>query len=163
LRKAILLATFSQNPAQTAGAYTAFVDWGDNAADLSTAATPNVTVVVSGNQIKVYGSRTYAVTGTQSVTVALLLPGNTSALANATINVTSNALGTDVTSQVGVQRSGLVYNRGTKLFYGSLSITKYQRRQHPRLLQHPAQQPDLWCDADVRRYHHRLDHLAPCA
>jgi hypothetical protein len=119
----ILLATFTQKTLQPASAYTAFVDWGDNSADLSTDVNLKVTVVVAGNQIHVYGTHTYATTGAQSVTVALLLPGNTSALANATINVTVNSLGNDVTSQVHTQSSGFVYNRGTKQFYGSLTVT----------------------------------------
>jgi hypothetical protein len=122
----VLLATFTQSAPQAAGAYLAFVDWGDNSADLSTAASPNVTVAVSGNQIQVYGTHMYATAGAQSVTVVLMLPGSSSALANATLNVAS-----DVSSQVSTQRSGLIYNRGTRLFYGSLTVTNTQAAAIP--------------------------------
>jgi hypothetical protein len=69
------------------------VDWGDGTTDLSTAAQPNVTVVLSGANVEVFGSHTYAKAGAQKATVLLWVPGNVSAHARATIDVATNVTG----------------------------------------------------------------------
>jgi hypothetical protein len=114
----VLLATFTQGSAtQSASAYSALVDWGDSQADISTEANPPVTIVVSGQTISVYGSHTYATGGSYKLSVTLYT-GDTESVANPTVNVAN-----DVTSQVTYKASGLVYNRATKEYGGTITLT----------------------------------------
>ena len=83
----VLLATFTQGSAtQTAGAYTALVDWGDGSLDISTESSSPPSIVVSGQTISVYGSHTYFVNQTFNLTVTLFTD-ETEATANPTINL----------------------------------------------------------------------------
>jgi hypothetical protein len=77
----VLLATFTQgNHPQPP--YFATVAWGDGTTDSTT--TLNVTVVVSGTLISVFGTHTYTVAGPQSVTVKISDPFGNSQTATAT-------------------------------------------------------------------------------
>jgi hypothetical protein len=97
----VLLAAFTGGPSESsAGAYQALVDWGDGTTELSTAPNPNVTVVLSGSTVEVFGTHTYQSAGAQAVKVALWIPGNVSSHAKAIIDVA-----TDVTSQVQITTS----------------------------------------------------------
>jgi hypothetical protein len=114
-----LLATFSGGPTETlASAYQAFVSWGDGSSDLSTATHPNVTVVLSGGNIEVFGTHTYAGAGGQTATVDLWVPGNVSAETTATIDVA-----TDVTSQVQIQSTTPKRNPKTGMYSGNITVT----------------------------------------
>jgi hypothetical protein len=97
----VLLATFSGGPSESsASAYQAMVVWGDGSFDLSTATNPNVTIVLSGGNIEVFGTHSYSVSGGQTATVGLWIPGNVSVQAQATIGVATN-----VTSWVQTKQS----------------------------------------------------------
>ena len=83
----VLLATFSQGSAtQSASAYTALVDWGDDQGDISTEPNSPLSIEVSGQTILVYGSHTYATSGTFTPSVTLFT-NNTESTATPTINV----------------------------------------------------------------------------
>jgi hypothetical protein len=99
------LAQFTQkSDTQSASAYTATVDWGDGSmTDSSTG--PNVTIqaaaVNTNGQtagIFVFGSHTYAATGTYTLTVTLVGPFGTEVTAHPTANVVLPATLTKVTS-----------------------------------------------------------------
>ena len=114
----VLLATFTQDCAtQSASAYTATVAWGDGTSDTSTETNSPISIQVSGQTISVYGSHTYSASGTQNLSVTLSTTG-TSATANSTANVSPN-----VSSQISSSASGLVYNRRTGLFGGTVTLT----------------------------------------
>jgi hypothetical protein len=98
-------------------AYFAKVAWGDGDSDSSTEANSPISISVMGQDIEVFGSHAFAASGALSVAVTLGAPAGASATAYATADVAA-----DVSSQVGVSRSGLVYNRATRLFYGTLTI-----------------------------------------
>jgi hypothetical protein len=115
----VLLATFTQGSATgTAKDYTALVQWGDGTSDWSTAIADNVEVVVSGTNIKVYGSHTYASAGNVTAEVWLTGPSNLLAVADATVHVAA-----DVTSQTSVQSSALTFNSATGLYDGTVTVT----------------------------------------
>jgi hypothetical protein len=116
----VLLATFTQGTdTQGPDDYTATVAWGDNQIDSSTSTPSPIMIIVQGDLIEVYGQHTYATFGAMSVVVGLSsTTGGGTALALPSVNVAAN-----VTSEVGVTRSGLIYNRGTRLFGGTLTVT----------------------------------------
>ncbi len=115
----ILLAQFTQPTTATSSKdYSAFVNWGDNSADDSAFSSSPVTIKISGQQIQIFGDHTYAATQPYTATVVLSQNGVTAAEATVTLNPA-----TDVTSQVSVSSTGFLYNRGTKLFGGTLTIT----------------------------------------
>jgi hypothetical protein len=87
-------------------------------ADLSTAKNANVTVVLSGGIVKVFGTHTYVSPGGQTATVDLWVPGNVSAEATATIDV-----GTHVTGQVKIKRTTPTQNPTTGLYTGTITVT----------------------------------------
>lgn len=116
----VLLATFTQGT-DTEGAsnYTATVAWGDGEVDSTTQGPSPISIVVQGQQIEVFGTHTYASSGPMLAIVSLTSSdGGGTALATPTINVTPN-----ITNALGIARSGLVYNRGTRRFGGTLTIT----------------------------------------
>jgi hypothetical protein len=114
----VLLATFTQGEStQAAGGYSATVDWGDGNSDSSTEANSPVTIVVSGQTISVYGSHTYTTAGNDNLSVTLSTAGY-SATAKPTATVTP-----DISNQMSHTASGLGYNRRTKLFGGSITLT----------------------------------------
>jgi hypothetical protein len=115
----ILLATFAQGSAtQNATNYVATVAWGDGQIDSTVSGPSPISIVVQGDQIQVYGIHTYAATGTMAAIVSLTsVDAGGTALATPTITVAAS-----ITNQVGVSRSGLIYNRGTKRFGGTLTI-----------------------------------------
>jgi hypothetical protein len=115
----VLLATFTQGTATgTAGDYSALVQWGDGTSDSSTASNPSVQIVVSGANIEVFGTHTYAGGGGAAVAVWLTGPSNVLAVAQAAIHVA-----TDVTSQVSVQSSAPKYNKTTHRYNGTVTVT----------------------------------------
>jgi hypothetical protein len=115
----VLLATFTQGSATAAAKqYSAMVQWGDGTSDASGGTNPNVTVVRSGKNIKVYGSHAYAAAGSEPVEVWLTGPKNLLAVADTTVNVAA-----DVTSQVSVQSSKPKYNSATGLYEGTVKVT----------------------------------------
>ena len=114
----VLLATFTQGAAtQLAGAYTATVVWGDGSSDTSTEANSPISIQVSGQTISVYGTHTYTTSGMQYLSVTVSTTG-TSATAYPTVTVSPN-----VSSQISSSSSGLVYNRSTGLFGGSVTLS----------------------------------------
>jgi hypothetical protein len=115
----VLLATFTGGPTETsAGAYQAIVSWGDGSYDLSTATHANVTVVLSGGNVEVFGTHAYAGPGGQTATVDLWVPGNVSAEATGSIDVA-----TDVTSQVTITSTTPKRNPKTGLYSGTITVT----------------------------------------
>ena len=117
--QAVLLAEFTQGAAtQAAVAYSATVSWGDGSTNTTADANSPLTIFVSGQIIKVYGTHAFTASGALKLGVAINGPGTATATAYSIANVA-----TDVSNEVGIARSGVTYNRATKLFYGSLSIT----------------------------------------
>ena len=115
----VLLATFTQGSVTQAGAYTASVNWADSHVDTSAETQSPLTIVVSRQTISVYGSHTYATSGKFNSSVTLF-GSQTQATANPTINVAANL---SSSGQIKSSASGLVYNRATKLFGGTLTLT----------------------------------------
>ena len=114
----VLLATFTQGSiTPSADAYTATVVWGDGTSDTSTEANSPLSIQISGQTISVYGTHTYATAGTQDLSVTLVTTG-ASATAYPTADVSPN-----VSSQISSSASGLVYNRGTGLYGGTVTLT----------------------------------------
>jgi hypothetical protein len=115
----VLLATFTQGSATAAAKkYSAVVQWGDGTSDSSGSTNPNIKIVRSGTDIKVYGSHTYAAAGKQPVAVWLTGPKHVLAVADTAVHVAA-----DVTSQVGVQSSALTFNSATGLYQGTVTVT----------------------------------------
>jgi hypothetical protein len=115
----VLLATFTQGAATgTASDYSALVRWGDGSGDSSTAGNPNVQIAVSGTNIEVFGTHSYAAGGSAAVAVWLTAPSHLLAAADTAIHVA-----TDVTGQVSVQASSLKYHKATQRYGGTLTVT----------------------------------------
>jgi hypothetical protein len=115
----VLLATFTQGSATgPAKDYSALVQWGDGSSDSSKATADNVEVVVSGTNIKVYGTHTYATAGSATAEVWLTGPSNLLAVADTAVHVAA-----DVTSQTSVQSSALTFNSATGLYDGTVTVT----------------------------------------
>jgi hypothetical protein len=115
----VLLATFAGGPTESsAGAYQAFVHWSDGNFDSSTAAAPNVTVVVSNGVVEVFGKHTFASGGAQSASVALWVPGNVSAEATAKIDVATN-----VTGQVSMTSTKPAKDPTTGLYGSKITVS----------------------------------------
>lgn len=115
----VLLATFTQGAfTQGATAYSATVAWGDGSVDTTSEPNSPLSVVVTGQTIQIFGSHAFSTSGALTVGIAINGPGGASGTAYATADVAS-----DVSSDVSVSRSGLTYNRSTKLFYGALTLT----------------------------------------
>ncbi len=115
----VLLATFSQGTAtNSAKAYSATAAWGDGTIETTTQIKSPLNIVVTGQSIEVFGTHTFTVTGEFAISVTIDGPFGATATSGA-----STVVATDVTNDVGITRSGAIYNRSTKLFYGSLSIT----------------------------------------
>jgi hypothetical protein len=115
----VLLATFAGGPTESsAGAYQAFVHWSDGTFESSTAATPNVTVVLSNGVVEVFGTHTFASGGAQSAVVALWVPGNVSAEATAKIDVATN-----VTGRVSITSTKPVKDPSTGLYGSKITVS----------------------------------------
>jgi hypothetical protein len=114
----IRLATFTQGSStQSASAYSAKVEWGDGLSDTSAEPNSPIVIQVSGQDIYVYGAHTYSAAGIFSVSVTLSTLGS-SASSNSTANIGGNESG-----QIVYTESGLGYNRATKLFGGTVTLT----------------------------------------
>lgn len=106
------------SPVQTNEFLSAQVEWGDGSSDSTNEANSPITISVSGNVAKVFSSHTFANSGLLTITVALTDSNGTNDRSYMTAEVAAG-----VSSQVAASRSGLVYNRGTKQFYGSITLT----------------------------------------
>jgi autotransporter-associated beta strand protein/parallel beta-helix repeat protein len=114
----VSLATFSDaNGVGPLGGYSATINWNDGS-PIDTSAGANVTISTDGaGHLVVSGLHTYATGGAKAPTVTLFGDG-TSLQAAPTIDVAR-----DVSASVGATSSGLVLNRGTQLWVGTITIT----------------------------------------
>ena len=112
----VTLATFTDSTTATpsASTYSATINWQDGTTDSGS----NVTISVSGSSILVTGRHIYSSGGAKSPTVTLTKAGDSGVTATATVNVS-----TDVTSTLKPTASGLSYNRSTKLYGGTMTLT----------------------------------------
>ena len=125
----IKLATFNESGGSANAAdYTATVAWGDNTSGSSAGSNPALTVVVSGGQVTVYGTHTFAAAGLAYPTVTLAYGAASASTAAKAIRID---VATNVTSSAGFSRTGYTLNRSNQLFYGSLTVTNTSTSKAP--------------------------------
>ena len=108
-------------PGATPGtSFAATVDFGDGTGPAPGTVSPDPN---TPGAFDVTGSHTYAASGAFTITVVITGPGGTP---TATVTSTANSLvATDVTSQVGVYRGGLIFNRATRRFVQTVTLENY--------------------------------------
>jgi len=113
----ILLGSFSV-AGVGAGPYSGSVNWGDGTNDTSGEANSPLSITVANQTVQIFGSHAFARSGLMTVAVSLTTQGGSSVTRYASAEIAA-----DVSSGANVSRSGLTYNRSTRLFYGSVTIT----------------------------------------
>ena len=117
----IKLATFNESGGSANAAdYTATVNWGDGTSSSSADSNPAVTVAVSGGQVVVYGTHTFATAGLAYPTVTLAYGG---ASVSTTANAISIDVSADVTPKIGASATPYYYSPITKLTTSTLTVT----------------------------------------
>ena len=108
-------------PGTTAGAFTATIDFGDGSGPMPGTVSPDPT---TAGVLDVTGSHAYTGYGTFPITVVISGPGGTpTATVTSTANIQPAQIATNVTAQVSINRGGFIFNRATRRYVQTVTIT----------------------------------------